>query len=332
MVSENGDFVNSVTRAEKRSMAIAYPWWMGQISHDFMVLRWSMTRNWTRATRRNFGVGFLGANEMAAAAKSSEKDPLFMASLAKGLKVLQCFTQQRPRLGGSDISRLTGLPQPTVWRICHTLTKLGFLIHSKDDQTFTPSLSVITLGFAAMSDLPVIDIAYSSMADIAARYEGAVSIASRSDLEMIYLQRCTGSAVVYSNLRIGSRVPIAKSAPGWAYLAGLKPKERTAVIKKIQKTYGDEWASIEQSFQTALSRYEKTGYIICNGILHPKLNAVAVPITVESPDDQNGSHLVIACGGLSDYFDNSTQKKLGSELVDLVEKLHMVSEIGSKRS
>lgn len=53
--------------------------------------------------------------------EAHEEDRQFVASLAKGLEVLRCFTPARPELGTSEIARLTGMPQPTVWRLCYTL-------------------------------------------------------------------------------------------------------------------------------------------------------------------------------------------------------------------
>ncbi len=52
----------------------------------------------------------------------------FVTALARGLDVLGCFTPERPVLGASEIARMLGLPQPTVWRLCFTLIELGHLV------------------------------------------------------------------------------------------------------------------------------------------------------------------------------------------------------------
>jgi hypothetical protein len=41
------------------------------------------------------------------------KNGQFVAALAKGLEVLQCFSPSTPELGSSEIARMTGMPQPT---------------------------------------------------------------------------------------------------------------------------------------------------------------------------------------------------------------------------
>ena len=50
-----------------------------------------------------------------------------VTALLRGLDVLRCFTEQKKVLGSSEIARLTKLPQPTVWRLCQTLVKAGYL-------------------------------------------------------------------------------------------------------------------------------------------------------------------------------------------------------------
>ncbi len=53
-------------------------------------------------------------------------DPNFMTSLARGLVVIQAFTQQSPQMTISQLSIKTGLSRAAVRRCLYTLTKLGF--------------------------------------------------------------------------------------------------------------------------------------------------------------------------------------------------------------
>ena len=54
-----------------------------------------------------------------------KEDRQFVTALSRGLEVLRCFTAERVELGTTEIARLTSMPQPTVWRLCYTLSKLG---------------------------------------------------------------------------------------------------------------------------------------------------------------------------------------------------------------
>src|SRR5271170_5615085 len=62
-------------------------------------------------------------------------DPNFMTSLARGLLVIQTFTQQTPQMTISQLSVRTGLSRAAVRRCLYTLTKLGFA-GSEDGQRY----------------------------------------------------------------------------------------------------------------------------------------------------------------------------------------------------
>ncbi|MEO7030286.1 MAG: helix-turn-helix domain-containing protein, partial [Acidobacteriaceae bacterium] len=62
----------------------------------------------------------------AAALEVYTGDPNFMASLARGLLVIQAFTPQTPQMTISQISVRTGLSRAAVRRCLYTLSKLGF--------------------------------------------------------------------------------------------------------------------------------------------------------------------------------------------------------------
>jgi DNA-binding IclR family transcriptional regulator len=249
--------------------------------------------------------------------KRLPKDRQFIAALAKGLEVLQCFSPSTPELGASEIARMTGMPQPTIWRICYTLIQLGFLVVLPGRQTMRPGIPLLGLGHAVLAGLPIGDLALPDMQSIASRYEGAVSLGARDGLSMIYLQRCQGSAIILADLRVGSRVPMATSATGWAYLAGLETAERSKLMAELSASLGRQWSTIEPKLTTALRQFEKQGYIVNKGSLHARINSVAAP--VKSPD--GSITLSISSGGISELFNSEKLAQIGSELKVLAAKL-----------
>ncbi|RYE88915.1 MAG: IclR family transcriptional regulator, partial [Oxalobacteraceae bacterium] len=60
------------------------------------------------------------------AANTIASDPNFMLSLARGLAVLQAFSDQRRSLTIAQISHRTAIPRASVRRCLHTLIALGY--------------------------------------------------------------------------------------------------------------------------------------------------------------------------------------------------------------
>jgi DNA-binding IclR family transcriptional regulator len=248
---------------------------------------------------------------------SKPKDRQFISALAKGLQVLRCFTTHGPELGASDIAAITGIPQPTAWRICHTLLELGYLVAEPDRNRMRLGLAVLSLGYSVLSATPIERLAISEMEAIARRYEGAVSLGAPDELEMVYIQRCQGSAIIHANLRIGSRVPMATSGTGWAYLAALTEPTREKYFAALQNRQSSLWQAVAEPLKAAISGFEANGFVINLGHMHPRINSVAVPIW--SPDGNTA--LSLSCGGISDVFSPDILPRIGRDLKELAKKL-----------
>jgi DNA-binding IclR family transcriptional regulator len=250
-------------------------------------------------------------------AATRQTDRQFVTALGRGLDILQCFTPATPELGTSQLARMTGLPQPTVWRLCYTMTELGFLVPVPDQDRLRLGLPVLTLGYAVLARQRIGETARPYMEAIARRYQGAVSLGVRDGLSMLYLQRCQGSSIILADLGVGSRVPLAYSATGWAYLAAIPDKERKQLIGEIRAVDRQKWAATEPSFEASLKKFKKTGYMVNLGSLHPQVNAVAVPV----PSQDGSILLTISSGGISSVFTDKVLHEVGRELQGLAEKL-----------
>lgn len=248
---------------------------------------------------------------------SQQKDRQFISALARGLQVLRCFTTHGPELGASEIAGITGIPQPTAWRICHTLLELGYLVSDPDRSRMRLGLAVLELGYSVLSALPIETLAITEMEAIARRYEGAVSLGAPDDLEMVYIQRCQGSAIIYANLRIGSRVPMATSGTGWAYLAALPPAVQEKYFNVLRTRQKELWQKVAKPLKDALAEFETKGFVTNLGHMHPRINSVAVPI--KSPD--GATVLSLSCGGISDVFSPDVIPQIGEDLKVLAEQL-----------
>jgi DNA-binding IclR family transcriptional regulator len=253
----------------------------------------------------------------AAPVAEKEKDRQYVTALARGLEVLRCFTRATPALGTTEIARLTGLPQPTVWRLCHTLMEEGYLVQDDRSDKLLPGIPVLGLGYAAIAGMPIAQLARAEMQAIAIRYQGAVSLGMRDGASMVYLQRCQGSSIILRDLEVGSRVPLASSVTGWAYMAGLDDARREALFEELGKLEEQRWPELLPKIRQALREFTHTGYVVNKGSLHEQINAVAVPVRSE-----DGSVLLsLSSGGISQLFDDAKLKAIGAELKQLAARL-----------
>jgi DNA-binding IclR family transcriptional regulator len=237
-----------------------------------------------------------------------EKDRQFVTALARGLDVLRCFTRTTPALGTADIARMTGLAQPTVWRLCYTLIQEGYLVQTDRGGRLRPGISVLGLGQAAISSMPIAELARDDMQALASRFQCAVSLGMRDGHYMVYMQRMQGSQIILRDLEVGSRVPLSSSATGWAYLAGLPEAEREKIFKELKDIEKKRWPTLLPKIKESIAQYQRTGYIVNKGSLHAQINAVAVPVM-----SSDGTMLLsLSAGGISLVFDDKTLAEVGN--------------------
>lgn len=246
------------------------------------------------------------------------KSPVVTA-LLRGLEVLRCFDYERKLLSCSEIARLTGLPQPTVWRLCKTLEQEGYLVSEQGGTRFAPGLAVLTLGYAALGRLDLAELARPRLQTIADRYHGASGMTTRDRLSILLLLRCEGTdAYLNVNLRAGSEVPLATSASGWAYLAALDAANRERLLADIRKRQPELWRRAERPFGKAMEGYAKTGYVLNVDTFFKGLSTVAVPL---GGPEENRLY-VLYCSCLTSVLGTEKLRRaLGLELLDIRQKL-----------
>lgn len=242
--------------------------------------------------------------------------------LLRGLAVLRCFGIERRALGSSDIARMTGLPQPTVWRICKTLESQGYLKLERDGARYQVGAAVLTLGYAALEGLDIATLAKPPLQDVANRVRGASGLSIRERGAMLLVQRCEahGAHITY-NMRTGDTLPMLTSASGWAHLVSLSPRERAASMERLARADPDTAKVATKPMKAAFDAFEKTGYILNSGMLFPGLVSIAVPFESR----RRGGAYVISCSATSGVFGTrALQASIGKAMLKIADELKEV--------
>jgi DNA-binding IclR family transcriptional regulator len=224
-----------------------------------------------------------------------KEDRQFVTALARGLAVLRCFTPSAQELGTTEIAALTGLPQPTVWRLCYTLTQLGYLVQGQSRDRMRVGNSVLALGYAAAISTDFAEHAYPSMRELAHQFDASLSLATREGANMMIIQRASSPSILQLNLHVGSTLPVLNSALGWAWLGGIGPHRRESVLTELQALDPAAFRQHRAAVARAQAQFDKNGYVLALGTYHPDVNAIAVPIV--SADGERIA--AINCGGAS---------------------------------
>lgn len=220
-------------------------------------------------------------------------DRQFVTALARGMSVLRCFDAMHTQLGTTEIAQMTKLPQPTVWRLCYTLQQLGYLVQAPDNDKLRIGMAVLGLGQYALTSTDIGEMVLPEMTQIAKLTGAAVSLGIVDQGDILIVKRAQGDGHLLNNLSVGSRLPIATTAAGWAYLACLPSQAREETLQKLRYQVSSRWTSLRTSVEEAVACMASNGFVFNEGLYHPGVTAVAAGAF----DKQGKPQYVVSCGG-----------------------------------
>lgn len=246
-----------------------------------------------------------------------ENNPQFIASIARGLEILRCFSVTNQLLGNQEIAHLTNLPKPTVARITSTLVSLGYLKQLPNTTKYLLDVGVLALGYSALSNISARTLASPFMEEMSRYAQAPVAMATRDRLNMIYLEVVHTDSTLTMRRSVGSTLPIHSSAMGRACLAAMEVKEREYLFDAIKKRHEEQWPAIKRNLERAIRDYQDYGYCLSIGDWTKDVNSVAVPLI----HPKHGI-LTFNCGSPSYLL---SQEKLENEIGPRL--IHMVNNI-----
>ncbi|RQG26708.1 IclR family transcriptional regulator [Pseudomonas aeruginosa] len=245
------------------------------------------------------------------------KDRQFVTALARGLELLRCFTPRESLLGNQELAKKTGLPKPTVSRLTHTLTRLGYLRHLPHSGKYQLEVGVTSFGYAMLSNLSIRALARPLMEEMAGYAKAAVAMAARDRLSMVYLDVVHGEANLTMRRQVGSHLSLHRSAIGRACLAAMPEDEREFILGHIRKRHPEDWPEVRKGLERAFRDYADYGFCLSLGEWQRDVNAVGVALHHESH-----GLLAFNCGGPSFHL---KREKLEDDIGPRL--LHMVHNI-----
>lgn len=211
--------------------------------------------------------------------KNKPSSDYTVQALARGLAVLDAFASADPKLGISEVARISGLPVPTVFRLLATLEAAGYVERLPDGQ-FRPSYRVLRLGEAALRGSDLVELSSGMLRHLAESTGLSVNLGVLSGAHVLYLVRQRGTALVSANLQAGSILPAVYSSLGKAMLAQLDVVDLEARLEGwdfSQRPSSNSVRSIE-ALKEQLERVRRDGFAVQDEEVARGLRAIAVPV------------------------------------------------------
>jgi IclR family pca regulon transcriptional regulator len=248
----------------------------------------------------------------AQAGEAAASDPNFMTSLARGLSVLQAFSDQRRSLTIAQISHRTAIPRASVRRCLHSLMQLGYA--EADGNNFSLKPKVLSLGYSYLSSTPLTVSSHPYLNFISRSLNESCSLAVLQDDEVLYVGRSAASRIMSVSLTTGSRLPAYCTALGRAMLAHLPPSELDGYLARVPlKAMTERTVVNPQRLKEILAGVREAGYAMVEEELEIGLRSIAVPV-------RGASGTVLAALNVGAHAARVSPRKMKEEFLPVLRK------------
>lgn len=248
------------------------------------------------------------------------KDRQFAATLARGIDLLLCFRADDASLANKDFAQRTGLSRPTVARLTHTLTLLGYLRHDPVAARYRLGAAVLGLSHPLLASLRIRPVARPMMETLARAIDGAVSIGLRHRIHMVYVETARSSEDYVITPDIGAPIPMLSTALGRAWLARAGADERRAVLNQIRLAEPAEFDRCAADAHAASDELARDGFCSVRADWQPNRHGFAVPLCARV----DGTAFVLNCtvsAGRGNFV--QARREVAPQLITLVRSVEV---------
>ena len=201
----------------------------------------------------------------------------FIASLAKGLQVIECFGADSPRLTISEVAQRTGFDRASARRCLLTLHQQGYTDY--DGKFFTATPRILRLGMGALAALPLPQLVQPWLDQLSEQIGESTSVSILDETEIVYLARAAQRKVMSIGLMPGSRLPAHCTSMGRVLLAALPEQEARTLIERSDLSPRTPYSlTAPEDILAELERIRQDGYAVIDQEVELGLRSLAVPL------------------------------------------------------
>ena len=141
----------------------------------------------------------------------------YVASLERGLRVLQTFSREHAQLTLSEVAALTNLSPATARRSLQTLESLGYVGRSGRRFLLRPKVLSISSGYLSAINAEM--VLQPFLQDLVNEVGGSSSVTILDDLQIVYLAHASANRAIRLTAGVAARYPAYATSMGRVLLA-----------------------------------------------------------------------------------------------------------------
>lgn len=186
---------------------------------------------------------------------------LYIASLEKGLKILEAMAASSAMLSLGEIAEATGYGKSAVQRFVYTLVQLGYLRKDESGRRYRLTAKLYLMGSRSTATAALVHDAERQLISLNDRSGETTALSIAEGMNIVVLAAIPGHHINALNVQAGMRFPLLSSSSGLAMAANWEadelarvlpksPKEANALRKRLEGVRKDGFCVTENSIVT----------------------------------------------------------------------------------
>jgi IclR family KDG regulon transcriptional repressor len=203
-------------------------------------------------------------------------------AVRRALRILRCFSVDRPELGISDIARELGMHKSTVHRLLNTLELEGF-IHRVDGSRYALSWTLFELGSAVPAWQGIRSSVLRSLEALADATGETAHLSVLEGGQVLYVEKVESANQLRMPSAVGRLVPVHCTALGKVLLAGLGDDEATRLVRKLPLSrFTPNTITDPATVMGEVREVRETGFAVDREEIEEGLMCIAAPVVDET--------------------------------------------------
>ena len=229
---------------------------------------------------------------MTATARIEVDRSLLIEGLGKGLRVIECFSDELPRMTATEAGERAGLTRTAARRYLMSLVHYGYA--GTDGKLYWLLPSVLRLGQGYLESARLPRQAQPFLQGMSMQTGETANLSVMDGHEVVYLARSNSPRIVSIGFQVGARVPAHVVSPGYVILSTLRPPQLDRWIAEHDfAKFTPQTVTEVDRFREDIERARHLGYWLVQQYIHVGLAGLAVAVS-----DRKGQCL----GALSTTF------------------------------
>ena len=205
-------------------------------------------------------------------------------AVRRAISVLKAFSDERPEMGVTEVSRKVTLHKSTVYRLLSAFEDEGLIARNPETGKYRLGPELIVLGEQVLRHTEVHRVALPFLRELAEKTGETIDLEVLSGGNVVTIEEIAGKHVVAAAGAIGMPWAAHATSNGKVLLAFQPPEKQRQILLRTLKRFTPRTITDPKAVARELLKVREQGYALSYGELEDHLVAIGMPIRGRNGD------------------------------------------------